>query len=73
MLQVEKRFKRYSNNQTNQTISIDGKLNESVWKDMQVYDFFQRDPEEGKPSSQKTAIKVTYDDEAFYVAAHLVP
>lgn len=56
---------------TTQTINIDGKLDEPVWKDMQVYDFFQRDPEEGKPSTQKTAIKVTYDNEAFYVAAYL--
>jgi len=51
-------------------IEVDGKLNEPVWQNLQVLEFFQRDPEEGKPSSQKTALKVTYDDEAFYLAAY---
>ncbi len=51
-------------------VEVDGKLNEAVWHNMPVLEFFQRDPEEGKPSTQKTAVKVTYDDEAFYVAAY---
>lgn len=55
---------------SNSTIEIDGKLNEAVWHNMPVLDFFQRDPDEGKPSTQKTAVKVTYDDEAFYVGAY---
>jgi hypothetical protein len=51
-------------------ITIDGKLNEPVWQNIPVFDFFQRSPDEGKPATQKTAVKVTYDDEAFYVAAY---
>lgn len=55
---------------SNSPIEVDGKLNETVWQGMPLLDFYQRDPDEGKPSTQKTAVKVTYDDEAFYVGAY---
>lgn len=55
---------------SNSPIEVDGKLNEAIWQGMPLLDFFQRDPDEGKPATQKTAVKVTYDDEAFYVGAY---
>lgn len=51
-------------------IKIDGVLDEDIWKEMPLLDFIQRDPEEGKPATQKTAVKLAYDDEAFYLAAY---
>ncbi|MFP5471251.1 MAG: DUF5916 domain-containing protein [Bacteroidia bacterium] len=51
-------------------ITIDGELNEEVWKDAQIVEgFTQIAPVAGAPSSEKTSIKVMYDDEAFYVGA----
>jgi hypothetical protein len=46
---------------------IDASLDEAVWKLAQpATDFIQRDPEEGKPASERTEIRVLYDDEALY-------
>ncbi|HCT29217.1 MAG TPA: hypothetical protein DIW31_00425 [Bacteroidales bacterium] len=49
---------------------IDGVLNESVWLDVMPADgFMQNTPDEGKPVSQKTEVKIVYDDYAIYVGA----
>ncbi len=46
---------------------IDGILDEPVWKTAEpAADFTQRDPEEGKPASERSEIRVLYDDEAIY-------
>ena len=46
---------------------IDGILDEGVWKSAQpAADFMQRDPEEGKPASERSEIRVLYDSEALY-------
>ena len=46
---------------------IDGFLGDDEWKLASPADqFTQRDPEEGKPASEKTEIRVLYDDEALY-------
>lgn len=51
-------------------ISLDGTLNESIWQRAEQYDnFIQRDPDEGRPSSQRTVVKIAYDENALYVAA----
>ena len=53
---------------------IDGVLNDEVWQNnANFYDgnFTQTRPSNGKPSSQKTQIQVTYDDFAIYIAAKL--
>lgn len=52
-------------------ISVDGLLNESIWKGNALKTFIQRDPDEGIPSSEKTNVWVAYDDEFIYVAANL--
>jgi hypothetical protein len=53
-------------------IDVDGKLNESIWKNSSaVTDFFQKEPDQGKPSTEKTSVWVAYDDNALYVAARL--
>jgi len=50
-------------------IVIDGRLEEKAWKRAGSNGFIQNDPEDGKPSSEKTDVWVAYDDKALYVAA----
>lgn len=50
---------------------IDGKLTESVWNDMPELAFTQRDPDEGKPSTQRQSIKIVYDEHYIYIGARL--
>jgi hypothetical protein len=51
---------------------IDGRLSEDVWSRAQpASDFTQRDPDEGRPATERTEIRVLYDNDALYVAARL--
>lgn len=53
-------------------IRLDGRLTESAWRAAPVTDrFTQIDPEEGKPASQRTEVRVLYDDAALYVGVRL--
>ncbi len=53
-------------------IVVDGLLDDEVWlRAAPVTAFTQRDPEEGKPVSEATELRVAYDDDALYVAARL--
>ena len=53
-------------------IRLDGNLDEPAWRDAPVTDdFTQIDPEEGKPASQRTEVRVVYDDDALYVGVRL--
>lgn len=46
---------------------IDGVLDDQAWKLAEpATDFIQRDPEEGKLASERSEIRVLYDDEALY-------
>lgn len=46
---------------------VDGLLDEEVWRLAQpATDFIQRDPEEGKPASERSEIRVLYDEHALY-------
>jgi len=56
----------------NEQIIVDGILTESIWKNgCCVNKFTQRDPNEGKPATQKTEVRVAYDDQALYIGARL--
>ena len=51
---------------------IDGHLDERVWAEGEALGgFVQREPSEGRPVSQRTEVRVAYDEEALYVAAWL--
>jgi hypothetical protein len=59
---------------TTDNITIDGKLDESVWQSTpEATDFIMLDPDNGKPipENKKTIVKVIYDNDAVYVAALL--
>lgn len=58
----------------NENITIDGKINEEIWKTASVAsDFIMYEPDNGKPISadKKTEVKVLYDNNAIYIAALL--
>jgi hypothetical protein len=54
-----------------ETVRIDGRLDEAVWKDPGAGDFIQRNPLDGKPASERTEVWVAYDEKALYVAARM--
>src|SRR3989442_8379750 len=52
--------------------TIDGRLDEAVWAlATPITQFLQTDPEEGKPVSEATEVRVLYDADAIYVGARL--
>jgi hypothetical protein len=54
------------------TIRLDGRLDEAAWATAPVTSSFtQLDPDEGRPASQRTEVRVLYDDDALYVGARL--
>ena len=51
---------------------IDGRLSDEVWQQASVADHFtQRDPNEGQAATERTEIRVLYDEDAMYVGARL--
>ena len=53
-----------------QPVQIDGVLTEHVWQNGNAAtEFKQRDPHEGGVPSQKTEVRLAYDDDALYVGA----
>ncbi len=57
---------------TNEPIKIDGILSEKIWHNsFTVTDLIQKDPLEGMPATEKTEIRVAYDDDALYIGARM--
>jgi hypothetical protein len=55
-----------------ETILIDGTLDEAAWgRAAPITDFIQIVPHEGSPASQRTEVRLLYDDEAIYVGARM--
>src|SRR5512146_3490156 len=49
-------------------IRLDGKLDEPAWSAAPpTTEFTQIDPDEGQPASERTEVRVVYDDGALYV------
>ena len=54
------------------TVRVDGVLDEAAWQTATpVTEFTQLDPQEGQPASERTEIRIMYDDVALYVGARL--
>lgn len=48
-------------------MSVEGRLDESIWeKAPEAGDFIQLQPEKGEPASEKTVVKVLYDESYIY-------
>ncbi|MEM9665454.1 MAG: DUF5916 domain-containing protein [Bacteroidota bacterium] len=53
-------------------IRVDGQLGEAAWATVVPVDnFSQREPEQGQPATERTEVRVIYDDEAIYIGARL--
>jgi hypothetical protein len=53
-------------------VSIDGKLDEAAWqRATPIGDLIQSQPNEGKPPTEKTEIRVLYDDASIYIGARM--
>ena len=50
-------------------ITVDGRLEEDVWKGEAAEGFTQSDPKDGEPATERTKVWVAYDDRALYIAA----
>jgi hypothetical protein len=51
---------------------IDGRLDDPAWLEADpVSDFHQQRPEYREPATEDTRVRVTYDDDYFYIAAEL--
>lgn len=55
-----------------ESVKVDGVLDEHVWQNGNaITEFKQRDPDEGATPSQRTEVRIAYDDDALYVGARL--
>jgi hypothetical protein len=53
----------------NERITLDGKLDESVWQQVNVIsNFTQTEPDFGKPATNKTQVAIAYSSSAIYIA-----
>jgi hypothetical protein len=51
---------------------IDGNLDDPAWQSApEITGFTQHDPDDGKPATQKTVVKVVYDEQAIYIGARM--
>src|SRR5215510_32368 len=52
-------------------VKIDGRLDEPGWSQAEVAtDFRQQEPNEGEPASEKTEVRLLFDDKNLYVGVH---
>jgi hypothetical protein len=62
--------KTYMTARLSGSIKIDGLLNDEGWKNIPVADnFIMLDPQEGNPVTQRTEVRIAYDNTAVYVSA----
>lgn len=54
-----------------ESITIDGVLDEPGWQRPGFTSLYQREPDQGKPATERTEIWLAYDDAALYVAARM--
>jgi len=51
---------------------IDGDLSDPAWQSAPEFtDFTQHDPDDGKPPTMRTSIRIVYDDKAIYFGARM--
>ncbi len=56
----------------NAPIHLDGRLDEEPWvRAAPATDFRQRDPDEGKSATERTELRIAFDDNAVYIGARM--
>ena len=54
------------------SIHLDGQLDEAIWTRAEpIADFTQTVPHEGQPATERTEVRIVYDDDAIYVGARM--
>src|SRR5687767_10910316 len=54
------------------TIRVDGRLDEAAWQSATpITEFTQVQPNEGQPASERTDVRIMYDDDALYIGARM--
>ena len=57
---------------TSSSVTVDGRLDDEVWLSAPAAtNFIQRDPDEGKPATEQTDLRLAYDEAALYVGVRL--
>ncbi len=57
---------------TKEPVKIDGILDESIWQDsFPISGFIQKDPNEGKQATERTEVRIAYDNNALYIGARM--
>jgi len=52
--------------------ALDGRLDDAAWEAAPVITgFSQKEPAEGEPSTERTEVRIVYDDQAIYVGARM--
>ena len=53
-----------------QVVTLDGRLDESFWKNVSpATNFMQVDPDNGKPATEQTEVRIVYNADTLYIAA----
>lgn len=51
---------------------VDGRLDEGAWATgAPITELYQNEPSEGQPASERTEVRIVYDDDAIYVGARM--
>jgi hypothetical protein len=54
-------------------VTIDGRLDEELWRTAPAAtDFTQQDPDEGRPATERTEVRIAFDQEALYIGARML-
>jgi hypothetical protein len=57
---------------TAEAIRVDGALTDAAWQAATpITEFRQLDPQEGQPATERTEVRVLYDDQALYIGARM--
>ncbi len=57
---------------TDGEIELDGRLDEEAWRSAPVITaFWQREPDEAAPASQRTEVRFAYDDATLFIGARM--
>jgi hypothetical protein len=52
------------------SVHVDGRLNDRAWASAEaITEFTQLEPHEGQPATERTEVRILYDDDAIYVGA----
>lgn len=55
----------------NQDVLMDGRVNESLWSTIKPLELKQKVPNSGAPPSQKTELRIAYDDQFIYLSGRM--